>query len=912
MNDFVSPIKESSGSPLYQKMSIFSRKLVGVHEKMMNLSKTSRNTQLPSIISSSISTIKNSVFFEPSCEESFQRNRLINSENNDDNDGIENFLAAGNYSLFLHDFYSAILAYCHFLYNMNDEYSFDDAQKYLFAVTFLHFGSYQTSLNLLSSISDRLNEPYNCDAIFRMGIASLKLQKYADAIRLFNLIKNKKIPWISQNDIVVLQSHAYFLNDDLSNAISTIEKIDKLSPGVVQQKCFLYLFISDMKKIDKAIELLKYHEATKYSPYLQYLKGRLFYKHSQFREAFEPLSKAISMKEDEALFWCALGNLYFRASQTQEAALCYNKAIFYDPEMIEAWNNYGAMLELDSSLGDPKDFYATACKKGGIPIQREAMKRKKLLQSVKTALIPQIMEPNDRLRFEMPGEMIVNIYINEPPRFSPDLKNITQDQTLREEIFHNNFENAPLPNTVQQDQRNMDSQQFAENYGSAQQSSEFMPSQMFPQKEELPQIQQFQQFQLPQQIQQRQINQANQMPQIPHHIPISQSPHIQQIHQIHRLPQVGQTSQVSQQTQIPQSPQYIQQTQIMKTNQIPQSPTVHQNLQIPQMQSMFQPSQIQQPSQGLQQTQLYQQTQTPQSPHVVLQKQIPQTAQMLQMSKYDQIPQSPPLIQHGQKSHPSQASNSPPNIQTNPQISQVPQLLQPLPTYQQSQSPQTLQQVQIQQPIQRSQSPSLQQTLHLQYMQQIPQPPKISPPVQILQSPQVSQQDQIAQSSTSNQPTQLPWPNDLSQSHPQMQQNLQITQSSQVLQQDQISQSSQTIQQDQIPKSSPPNQHSQILQSSQTSQSPPQIQQNLQMPPLPQLLPPLQIHQQNYNTPIPQINKQEPILNSQQITMPSQAVQTSQISAHSQAQQMQAVPHVIHHQIHSFPMHQNETEKDDS
>lgn len=425
-------------SPLYQKINEYSNKLSDVYKQIVPLTKTCPNSFLKAAVQEASKRAQQSIFVDmKNHDESIDyRNELLSKEPRDIND----YLQIGNISLYLYDFLTSSVYFSLVLPQIN---FLNQGQLYMICITLMHYQTFQTALSILSPIADHIQEPYRWDAHYRCGIMYLKLLNYEAAIKEFNMVKEaEKIPWVTVYDVIILLSHVYFLKDSIDIAISVIESADKLLPGVLQQRCFLYLISNNQIKMEEGLNILHEHRATSNYPYLLYLQSRLYYKRGYNKEAFNAMAFAIKLKDDDPLYWLAMGNIYFISTQLHEASMCYNRAIMYDKDMIEAWINYGATLELDPSIGDALKFYQRAYDEGNLPIKREVLKRKKIIEGLNTSsLIPRIMEPNDKFMFKNAADMVISIYLNEIPKLLPEIvknpESIVMNEYLSEKLKDN-------------------------------------------------------------------------------------------------------------------------------------------------------------------------------------------------------------------------------------------------------------------------------------------------------------------------------------------------------------------------------------------------------------------------------------------------------------------------------------------
>lgn len=402
-------------SPEYQIVKNYTEKLYIVYQRLTQLPNSVNNAFLVQAVEEANARVKQSIYIDNknSNDELLQlRQELLQKDNKEVND----YLLIGNLSLYLYDYFTSFNAYSCCLSQVS---TFNYGQIYLIALTLIHYESYLSALPLLSSIVQHLKPPFLQDAHFRLGILYAQQLDYKKAIFELQSFVPDSIPWVSAQDVILLISQTSYLMNDLTSAIRRIETCTTITPAILQHICFLYLLSNQTRKFESGISLLNNHVATKHSPYLLYLRSRLYHKKGQINEAFESMKTAISMKDDEPLFWLAMGNIYFITQQFKEAAGCYHQSMVLDETMAEAWINYGATLEFDPSIGDPMAFYQRAIAELKIPERQNLVKRKNLIESLgKPAIIPQIMEPNDKKLFKNVSETLVTIYSSENPIFT--------------------------------------------------------------------------------------------------------------------------------------------------------------------------------------------------------------------------------------------------------------------------------------------------------------------------------------------------------------------------------------------------------------------------------------------------------------------------------------------------------------
>jgi hypothetical protein len=100
------------------------------------------------------------------------------------------------------------------------------------------------------------------------------------------------------------------------------------------------------------------------------------------------LSEAVQLNAQAALVWCAVGNVYIRASQLRQAVHSYMCAIECDSTMIEAWQNYAPVLELDPDLRAQMSHFEARFPEMPVTIAQRSDGRRQ-------TSLPILVEPND-------------------------------------------------------------------------------------------------------------------------------------------------------------------------------------------------------------------------------------------------------------------------------------------------------------------------------------------------------------------------------------------------------------------------------------------------------------------------------------------------------------------------------------
>jgi tetratricopeptide (TPR) repeat protein len=338
------------------------------------------------------------------------RDQLLSQSDKSDSD----LLRLATLSVLFADFYTASLCYSDLFAHSVD---LSIGQRYLASIVLTHFKSWSTIISLIAPVADQLALPHRLDAYFRIGLSHKHLRQYDQAIIAFRHCQDHPPPLLSKSDLAVEVSHTYLLQGNLSAGLAQFDHGAIWTPALIQQQAFLCMISDDPAKIELGGQLLSNYRGTKASANLLYLHGRLLYKRELPREAWEALSNAIQLDPERPLFWCALGNVYVRIGQLREAIDCYVRAITLDSDMIEAWLNYAAVLELSPELREQmQDFEAHFPDRPVTGAVRTGRDR-----------LPTIIEPNDRARFPTAADLVEQVFMGEVPELRDE---IVEDDAL--------------------------------------------------------------------------------------------------------------------------------------------------------------------------------------------------------------------------------------------------------------------------------------------------------------------------------------------------------------------------------------------------------------------------------------------------------------------------------------------------
>ncbi len=159
------------------------------------------------------------------------------------------------------------------------------------------------------------------------------------------------------------------LQESLKSASTDVEKAD----------IYTKIAVINSEKGDISSQIKSATEAIKYQPnqYMShYLLGKSYIGAGRFNDAVAELEISINLKSDYAPAWFELGNAQYKKFNYPGAKTSYRKAIYYDKNLIDAYNNLGVLSTLTGELKEAEKNlktciainpdYATAYKNLGI------------------------------------------------------------------------------------------------------------------------------------------------------------------------------------------------------------------------------------------------------------------------------------------------------------------------------------------------------------------------------------------------------------------------------------------------------------------------------------------------------------------------------------------------------------------
>jgi len=236
--------------------------------------------------------------------------------------------------------------------------------------------------------------PNDADTYYAMGLASLRLQEYQNAIRAFKAaIENGRI---EDAEVYYHMGRARFELGREKESIASYQKALELNPDFQPALEALGLLYHRCKQDDKAIQVLeRLVELDPMNFNANYLLGLSYYREKKYSKMVAAYNRAIAVKPDLADAHYNLGMAYYYQTRYDMAIVALKKAVTLNPKDAEAFNLLGqaqtAAVEMhlqQGSLYIAKEQYNDAISEFQKVLQIDAAnhKAKALLQDTERKL----------------------------------------------------------------------------------------------------------------------------------------------------------------------------------------------------------------------------------------------------------------------------------------------------------------------------------------------------------------------------------------------------------------------------------------------------------------------------------------------------------------------------------------------
>ena len=282
--------------------------------------------------------------------------------------------ALGHCFLLLNDLQNAYSAYQQALFNLQNPH--DPNLWYGIGILYERYGSNEhaeEAFRAVLSMDPKFEK--TAEINFRLGIIYKVQKKYDEAIKCFSSVVAAPPAPLCRADVLMKIASAYEAKEDYAMAKETYEKVLVEQPNNLKAKqplAWIEQLLALREGIpaeektageERAVSLLKECEAAdEKDPVTFYVLGRVRMAQKQHIPAYEAFQRMMAVETSNAVFWCAVGVLYFEIGQYRDALSAFSRAIQIDSKLFEVWYNLGSLYEVCGQINDALDAYTHATK----------------------------------------------------------------------------------------------------------------------------------------------------------------------------------------------------------------------------------------------------------------------------------------------------------------------------------------------------------------------------------------------------------------------------------------------------------------------------------------------------------------------------------------------------------------------
>lgn len=290
----------------------------------------------------------------------------------DNSNLYQNWIILGHCYLILGDFPNAYASYAYSIeLNPNND---DPLLAYAYGAIFEHFGYTQKALNIWGNIPPNYNLYFEMDLRFRQAISFRNTNQLDEALKLFNRVLEKPPKTLTQNDVLFQIAYTQQLRGDFdtANRIYTrlLQQYPNSLPLYQQYAWFAYRYL-DKNDSEPIIDntLKKYP----HDPIINVIGGLHSMLLNKTDRAYQLYKSSHPHTLDNAGFYCALGELYFKNDQLKDSQDSFKRALQINYDIPEAWLNVGFIAEQSDNKADAISYYKNGLEYTGSPQLTQAI-----------------------------------------------------------------------------------------------------------------------------------------------------------------------------------------------------------------------------------------------------------------------------------------------------------------------------------------------------------------------------------------------------------------------------------------------------------------------------------------------------------------------------------------------------------
>ena len=259
--------------------------------------------------------------------------------------------------LMLNDYVNAYSLYTRVL-SRKEEIT-DGSFWYGIGIVYQHFKYYNKAIEFFlkcQSFSPILDQS---TMKFRLALCYRSNDQAQESIPIFQSLLDSPPNGLTSDDIKFHLAFSYQLTNQKDQAISLYKELLANHPNseeVTQQLAWYLSLQSDSLPLEQFINSLS--NELKANPIIQLLRAKLAMRKLDMTTAYELFSQCIAYWNNNPLFWCNLGILYFKNEQYQDSVIAFQRALYLNADIPEAWLNFGLVFEIRKEIDNAKRIYS--------------------------------------------------------------------------------------------------------------------------------------------------------------------------------------------------------------------------------------------------------------------------------------------------------------------------------------------------------------------------------------------------------------------------------------------------------------------------------------------------------------------------------------------------------------------------
>lgn len=252
------------------------------------------------------------------------------------------------------DFPNAYSSFAHVL-RIDKEYD-DPIFWFLIGCVYQHFDFNKQAREFFLKVSDRRIKDMS-DYKLRLALSSRVVGEFEEAKSLLESIVDSPPLGLKSDDIRFQIYYTCQCMGDLDYAVKGYKSLCDKYPNnlqIVHQWLWSLSFTPNYKVAKSYI-----HENGLVDPTSKFFLARIELLEQQLESSYRLLAECLQYCSEWPIFWCHLGSLYYLNQQQKDACVAYQRALYLNNDIEEAWLNLAATYEEGKSFDGAKKILET-------------------------------------------------------------------------------------------------------------------------------------------------------------------------------------------------------------------------------------------------------------------------------------------------------------------------------------------------------------------------------------------------------------------------------------------------------------------------------------------------------------------------------------------------------------------------